>query len=331
MIRRLFFAATLLLPCLAYGEDSSSNLSVDVVPPGSQPPAPAGAAAAGFTTLALNSDFTQAMPSNWLGGCSVAGSGAPVNTNDNTGHTWWMNIWWAWTYQHCLTKQVTDLVAGSLVLDMPWTVDTGALNVGTTLQSAAWFSTGQPNTGVTFPNNAYYEITYRISPVAPGSWGGMFTWPLLGMTDNNQQGIEHVIIELDTGRFAGSDAGIHNWGVPTKPGSFIWLGQGSPGLPNNFDANQYHTFAIRSTSDGNTLSDCAYIDNVLQSCVPVPGGLTSIEANAREVLILQNACDYWNGPCNTGLQHMYVKNVRVWSCANWQTTQCNGSVLTAAP
>jgi hypothetical protein len=34
MIRRLFFAATLLLPCLAYGEDSSSNLPIDVVPPG---------------------------------------------------------------------------------------------------------------------------------------------------------------------------------------------------------------------------------------------------------------------------------------------------------
>jgi len=28
---------------------------------------------------------------------------------------------------------------------------------------------------------------------------------------------------------------------------------------------------------------------------------------------------------------MYVKSYRVWSCANWKTTQCNGPVLTTSP
>src|SRR5262245_25357825 len=39
---------------------------------------PPGAQAAGFRTLALDSDFTQPLPSGWLGGCRVAGNGEPV-------------------------------------------------------------------------------------------------------------------------------------------------------------------------------------------------------------------------------------------------------------
>jgi hypothetical protein len=65
MKRKLFFAAMLLAPSLAYGAD----LTVQVVPAASSPAAPAGAQAAGFTTLAANYDFTQPLPSNWLG-CS---------------------------------------------------------------------------------------------------------------------------------------------------------------------------------------------------------------------------------------------------------------------
>ena len=67
---------------------------------------PAPAAAAGFTTLALNADFTQTLPANWLGGCAVAGNGSPNNISDNTGHTWYLNYWWSSTYQNCNTAKV---------------------------------------------------------------------------------------------------------------------------------------------------------------------------------------------------------------------------------
>jgi hypothetical protein len=328
IVSKLLFTATALVPCIAYGA------SIDTSPPGSIPPVPAGATPAGFTTLALNSDFRQKLASNWLGGCAAAGNGSPVNTNDTTGHTWWMNIWWSYTYQPCNVVQVADPVFGGTVLDIPWTVDINAENVGTVIQSAAWFSTGAPGTALTFPNNAYYEITLRIVPIAPGSWGGMFTWPLLAMTDSSKAGLEYDIIELDTGKLGASDAAVHNFGVSGNPGRFLWSGQRSPGLPSNFDPTQYHKFAVRTTSDGNSLSACAYIDDVFQNCIDAPGGITATEANEREFLIVQNACDYWNysQPCASGQQqHLYVMSVRVWSCYLWQTTQCNGLVLTGAP
>ncbi len=57
MIKKLFFAAALLAPGLVYAADPSANLSVEIVPAGSDPAVPAQAAAAGFTTLAANFDF----------------------------------------------------------------------------------------------------------------------------------------------------------------------------------------------------------------------------------------------------------------------------------
>src|ERR1700730_16567866 len=69
MIKKLFFMAALLAPGLAYGGNPSADLTGQIVPAGSGPPVPAPAAAAGFTTLAGNFDFSQplyATQSNWL-------------------------------------------------------------------------------------------------------------------------------------------------------------------------------------------------------------------------------------------------------------------------
>jgi hypothetical protein len=54
MIKSLVALTTLLLPCLAYA-DQSAPPSVQVVPAGSGPIAPLAAQAAGFTTLAPTS------------------------------------------------------------------------------------------------------------------------------------------------------------------------------------------------------------------------------------------------------------------------------------
>jgi len=85
MLKELFSTAALLVPCIAYGADPRLRVAA----PGSAQSAPAGAVAAGFTTLALNSDFTKQLRPNWLGGCPVAGSGVGVTrfNADNTGHT----------------------------------------------------------------------------------------------------------------------------------------------------------------------------------------------------------------------------------------------------
>lgn len=71
MIKKLLFTAALLVPGLAYGQNPSANLSVQVVPGSDPPPGtacavgpnymgaiPAAAAAAGFNTCVLNMDFS---------------------------------------------------------------------------------------------------------------------------------------------------------------------------------------------------------------------------------------------------------------------------------
>jgi hypothetical protein len=337
MIKRLLFFVTILLPYVAYGADPSSNLSVDVTPPGSSSTVPAGAATAGFTTLALNSDFSQPMAANWLGGCSTAGNGAPTTWGDFHGHTWWLNIWWSNSYQNCNTVQATDPVFGGTVLHMPWpSVDANYANRGTTLQTASWnYDSGNPGNGdaVTFPQNAYYEIVARITPVARGAYIGFWTWPSSALNGTITSGLEYDVIELDAGNLGNSDAGAHNWATGNTADGWVGFLPGG-GLPTNFDATQYHTYGMRVTSNGTNLEYCSYVDNGFVRCFSAPGGLTATEATQREILIVQNACDNWNyGGCpqQGKAQDMYVKTMRVWSCANWQSTQCNGPVLTGMP
>src|SRR5215469_5079547 len=184
MIKALFFAASaLLFPCLAFGGDTTTDLSVQVVPPsrtGAIPPA--AAAAAGFTTLALNSDFTQPLPANWLGGCTNPGNGQPVSPqfhDDGGPHIWWMNIWWSANYQSCNTVQLNDPAYGGLVLDMPWTIDSSYSSVGTVIETASWDYNRSTGTGQahTFPHGLYIEVTSRATPVAmPGVYTALFTW-----------------------------------------------------------------------------------------------------------------------------------------------------------
>jgi len=59
MVKKLYLITALFVPCLAYAADPSASLSVQVVPPQSGPTIPTQAAAQGYTTLALNADFTQ--------------------------------------------------------------------------------------------------------------------------------------------------------------------------------------------------------------------------------------------------------------------------------
>jgi hypothetical protein len=66
-MKKLFFAAMLRAPSLASSANPGTDLIVQVVPAALPPAVPAGVQPAGFTTLAANYDFTQPLPSNWLG------------------------------------------------------------------------------------------------------------------------------------------------------------------------------------------------------------------------------------------------------------------------
>lgn len=345
MIKKRLFTTALLVPCLACGADPSTNLSVELVPPGSTPPVPAGAAAAGFTTLALNSDWTHSMPSNWLGGCPVAGNGAPVTAwnTDNTGHAWWLNIWWANSYQPCNTVQVQDPAFGGLVLDMPWVTDADKGKVGTVIQSQA----EDGATSVDFPPNMYLEYTVRVTPIGDGShapYTVLNTWPAnAGVRFTEAAGYEVDVSETSGNFLVGYTAGVHNWSVGA---TWVWC-QFNCSAPNpdlsHFDWGQYHTWGARITSDGRSAAImCSYIDNVFINCGDMqpkarfgPDQHRHFGDNftQRLFLVLQHACEPWNNAClpNGTQQHMYVKSVRVWSCPTWQTTMCNKPVLRGAP
>jgi hypothetical protein len=313
---------------------------------GSGPAIPPGAQAAGFTMLALDSDFTQQLPSNWLGGCPVAGNGAPVTpfNTDDTGHTWWMNIWWANTYQPCNTVQVQDPTYGGLVLDMPWIVDSGAASKGTVIQSQSQDGT----TSIDFPPNAYLEYTVRVTPPGDGTHGPytvLYTWSTnAGAPFTEAAGYEADVSETSASFLIGYSAGIHNWGGGFA--AFTWCqfncGAPKPDL-SHFDWGQYHTWGARLTSDGRSDAVmCSYINNVFIGCQdmhPVANfgpdryGHYGDNFSQRLFLVLQHACEPWNKAClpNGTQQHMYVKSVRVWSCPTWQTKMCNRPVLRGAP
>jgi len=333
--------------CLApFGADARF-LGPGGVPNGAGPVGPippAQAVAAGFTTLALNSDFTQTQPANWLGGCANPGDGTAVNPqyhDDGGPHTWWLNLWWSPTYEQCYVSQTADPVYGGTVLDVPWQVDNNFASIGMTIETASWDyapGVGQSND---YPNNAYYEITYRQSPATAGVYAVLNTWgpqgiqPTAWPTSGYAQTIEWDVMEPDAGQLYLSDAAVHNWGNGDAS-QLMWVGFGPPGLPSGFDPTQYHTFGMRVTSDGVGMEGCSYIDNVFVTCTALPGGLTPYEVtNGRNFLVLQDACDYWNQPsgqCTEGLnEDLFVKSVRVWSCATWQTTQCNTTILTGPP
>jgi hypothetical protein len=136
-------------------------------------------------------------------------------------------------------------------------------------------------------------------------------------------------------------ASPHVGAVPYGQGDLVVSGDGLPEY--QIDQTAYHTIAARITQDGTSnLAVCMYIDGQFQNCRDMvsagDSGATAItpaQLNERNFLVLQV------GPQNTtpvaATIDMLVKDVKIWTCANWQGTlntpgnACNGAVLTSAP
>jgi hypothetical protein len=287
---------------------TSPSVDVPITISSSGPTPPSGAVAAGFTTLAANYDFTQPLPAGWL----------DCYPGDGAAHQWYQGLWWHSSEPPCGSIfQTFDSAAGSNVLDLQWLHSYGT--AGTGLTTIDTLSHTNPAAVSDFPN-AYYEIVYRVTPtVTPtGPSTAFWTWG-----SNNISGpIEWDFIETYGNLFGGYDAGVHNWGNGEKGTQFIW--QGTSSLPAGYDPTQYHSYAFRLTSDGATqMSGCSYVDGTLIRCVN-PQAIGA-EFAQRNFLIVNN------GLTDAAQTDMYVKTIRVWSCAAWKTTMCNGTVLTGAP
>lgn len=330
----MLLAAALMLPVIAYAAyaaTTTANLSI-VVTSGVSPPAVA--ASAGYTTLAWDDDFTKPQPDQWLGGCSNPGNGAftnPTYFDDGGPHRWWMNIWWSAGYQPCNVGPITDPTYGGTVLNIPWIVDNAYSAVGTVIETASWDR--NPVTGAgkanTFPKGVYLEVVSRMVPHnVEGAYMILHTWGEYGVSNQSRPDIEWDVMETsDSRRLDYFDTAVHNWGngggVIFICGPDCWVSL-APGT--NYNPANYNTYGMLITYDESaaTATGCSYINNVFQRCGAAPGGVSSLEAVDRSFLVMYTACDWWHySSCNQGQhQAMLVKSVRVWSCANWQTTQC---------
>jgi hypothetical protein len=318
MIKRLFFMGALLVPGLACGADPSAPLSVEVVTAGPAPAVPAPAAAAGFTTLAANYDFTTsfyATQSNWLG----------CDPNSSATKQWYLGQWFFTKFPPCNINQVFDAAAGSDVIRFTWLPE--------------YFATTQPNNHgmyismlshdndrVTDYPYSYIEFTARITPAVDKSYFALWTYSQVGAQDGNGAN-EYDIVEIFGICDFCAKAGVFQWdagGTVTETFS---------GLPGGFDTTVYHKYAMRIKRTGNTIEMCSYIDDILQgSCRNLPNPTTR-QLNQRSILIIGNGTCCGEGESNNTAVRtdLFVKNIRMWSCATWQTTTCSGTALTGAP
>jgi hypothetical protein len=331
MIKRLFFVVALLVPGLAYGGNPSADLSVQIVP--AAPPIPAGAQAAGFTTLAANYNFSEplyANNANWLGCWPQDGNPHQFYQQGNgpgfpTAPPPCSNI------AQIFDSQAAN-GAGANVMNFHWRgsdfhrTNTGACGNHADQLNDQFQSIQTANSATTqitdFPPNIYVEVRYRLAQAYPPVDSGycftdasaFYMWP-----SNTNNGWSNSI-ERDIGDFGQDNSivsNVINW--INSAGTWPMCANG-PCVSGNL--NVYHTWGRRITSDGNRIESCQYIDGQFQVCRDEAANATQLIL--RWLLIFQNG--------NVSIDRdAYVEYIHVWSCANWQTTQCDGLVLAGAP
>jgi hypothetical protein len=181
----------------------------------------------------------------------------------------------------------------------------------------------------------YFETTWRaddINDLDVEYW-----------SPNSSAGVgPHYKIELDF---------LETFGNCNYGGTLEWPPSGSSNWnswggyqDNSCDYGHYHTFGVLWTSNGTSASSCVYVDGVRKGC-PASRAFadpTSEALQRRHLFVEQipnsncsNPSNIWDISCgsppNFGTSHMYVKSVRVLTCANWQQSgaagMCKGTTL----
>jgi hypothetical protein len=313
VIKKLFVLATLLAPCVSYGASPSADLSVQIV--SSTPPVPAVAQAAGFTTLALNSDFSQplyAIQSNWLDCFPNGNKSLPWHEADifNKGNA-----------PPCNVPQVQDPVTGDTVIDMyfdPSWGDTCKGCIQNQLQLVT--KTRDGTVPVSYPTG-YYEIEMRAN------WGGTYSsgCSTVGAGAYNAMwfgidgGFEWDNVEANgcPNGGAGSSANWHNWGVAGDPAGNLYA-------DGSVDITQYHKYGMLiSSTGGSSVKVASYLDDQLRGSytLTIPYQMNASQQNARYDLVMAVG-NFGSGVLISKTLHQYVRHMRIWSCPSWQSTNC---------
>jgi hypothetical protein len=290
---------------------------------------PPPAVTAGFTTLAGCWDFTSpamANTSTWL---DCAGASNPQWFEDSIGDG---------TAAPCSEVQIVfDAVANSNVLDLMATPAAGAVNNSlTTYLEPAVSTNASSEPGFLYPGtNSYTEITYRVDPAQESNYstpgGGIYLDPFWSAAPQNaangdaqfNDALEIDFLEIWNNGPAATYGPSYGT-VAVTGGEIDWTGDRAIGAggPSNWpvpiDGN-YHTVGTLNTSSGSgAIGFCAYVDGTgVSSCKNV----TPLNLNdyfQQSYLIMWNDAGYFTAP--TGNIDLYIKSVRVWTCANWTNT-----------
>jgi hypothetical protein len=337
MIKKLFFTATLLAPCLAYGAGPSADLSVQITPAGSGPPAPAQAQAAGFTSNVLKADFTVpgnswSNPASYVVNCGAAASVA------NQPSTWHFTFFhWANSSERmpCTdTSIVTDPVSGGQVLDAE--IKASEYSGDLTVNNGAVLGFPSPaGLGVNtswLPNEIYTKITLRLDSASYNQGSnihGLYDW----WSTTTAYGTAWVDIDVAEIAFGG---GTSYCGGP-NPSFYGQLNQADHTQPIQYsgalcystDPTQYHTLEALTTSDEKTnLAFCEWFDGTFVGCKS-PFSLTydngyayNLRDRSTFLSVLTNGASSVSNDI-----HVYIKSMEIWTCANYTTSTCPGTIV----
>ncbi len=268
MIKRLILAAALALSLPLSGESATdADLTIQVVPPTSAPSIPSAASSVGFTTLALNSDFTQPQPSGWFG-CIGSGSG----------HTWYAANEGSdsGTPVPCPTRYnlVTDSTTGKQAFDLTFLPsDVGSSRHYTSIQTVDDSGSCCVH-GVTFPTNGYWEATFRVrnTPAVPKMYIGGTWWGFWQAGEGTPPGSRTPTEEIDHSENHGEWPEMMSWavlnwyrGLASGGGYFPYLD-----VATGLDSTAYHTYGVRTRTTATQIEACSYIDNAQRGCNTFP-------------------------------------------------------------
>jgi hypothetical protein len=356
MIKKLLLTTALLAPGLAHSGTITDPLQPlpPVVPSGGSIACaigpnytgsiPADAQTAGFTTCALNSDFSTpsfADITTWLAGPNCYNPPHPV---------WWNSDPGPGIVNPCSDYSIVTDGSNGQVLDMRFTNADNSSGAGYTQMVSLNPYTPIPHPGQTYGSGGMYtEWRGRVSSQTVHAFDGGTQHLAGGPFKYAQPGYgSHPFEEVDLDEMYFNPIGIAGGANAANLGTNYTNGVYYMPFPNsmhicptgctNFDPTIMHTFGLlETTNGGDTVAFCTYLDGQKLGCATFL--MINPNNNGYTTADIWNAADFWiwqvggglsiptpfNGPLDT-----YIQYFRVFACSTWNsaTPGCPGPLVT---
>ncbi len=184
-----------------------------------------------------------------------------------------------------------------------------------------------------FPQGYYVETEYRLTPLWSGNTptsgpNGLWFW-------QKPPSEPHCTVDMEFaelyGHKNGFGAGYAITWCPWNSSSSIWISYAAHTLPAGWAPNNYHKYTgMRTHNNTNSLFSCQWVDDIFQ--VGAANGCRQGFQNYLSTFGNRSWLIAWTGTYDETATAIpdtttFFKYIRVWSCANWATGNCGGSVL----